>query len=87
MLKLAKTKSFLKEIKQFQDALDRIENEKAKLKIKGLISQLKSRVKMIDEQHFSYAGSMDPKRAKEAVEELTQLRFEIQKIIREATAS
>lgn len=85
MLKLSESPKYLKELKEFENAFKSITNEKAKKKLQSLISDLKAQVKMIDEKHISYAGKIDPKSARDNIEDMLHLRLEIQKVIREAT--
>jgi ribosomal protein S20 len=87
MLKLSSAKRYKQDLKRYQSVIDNTENEKLKSKIKSLVSKLKAQVQMIDSDHASYAGKMDPRRSRDALEDLSSIRYELEKLIKEATVS
>lgn len=87
MLKLSQSENYLKDLKEYENVLVSLSDEKLKKKFKGMISTLKALVSKIDEEHGTYSGSVDPRRAKDTVEELSQLRYEMNRFVKSVKAS
>jgi ferritin-like metal-binding protein YciE len=87
MLKLSSAKRYKQDLKRYQSVIDNTDNEKLKSKMKSLVSKLKAQVQMIDNTHASYAGKIDPRKSRDALEDLSSIRYELEKLIKEATVS
>lgn len=87
MLKLSQSQNYLNDLREYENVLVSLSDEKLKKKLKGMISRLTALVHKIDDEHATYSGSVDPRRAKDTVEELSQLRYEISRFVKSVKVS
>lgn len=87
MLKLSASSRYKQDLKRYRTAIDNTDNEKIKEKLKSLLSDLQAQVEIIDNNHASYAGKIDPRKSRDSLDDLSSIRYQIEKLIKEVTIS
>lgn len=83
--KLQNSKRFIREINEFKKVIETIENPKLKETAINIISDLYKHIRIIDEVHNPLTNnSIDPRKVRENVEIVNDLRVKIKKIINDS---
>jgi len=81
-LHLSKTKSYIADLKVFNESLNRITNPKLKTETEKLIKDFKHQVSLIDNEHTELGkGYPNPSKSKDFVSRLAEVRKRLYKIV------
>lgn len=85
MLRLQDTNKFSHDIRRYQKEITLINNTYAKERALTLLVELKSQCNLIDEAHNSRNnGYIDPRRVRDNVEQLVEIRKELDNLIKDS---
>ena len=80
---LQNSKIFKKEIKEYNTAIDKIQNDKIKKEYETLLSKLIAESKIIDQLHNPLAsGNIDPRKVRENIENMGLIRLKLRKLVK-----
>jgi predicted phage-related endonuclease len=83
--KLENSKRFIEELNKFKKVIETIENPKLKENAISIISDIYKHIHIIDEAHNPLTNnSIDPRKVRENVEIVNDLRVKIKKIINDS---
>lgn len=82
--KLQNSQKLNLELKSYYKEIAKIENTKVREKAEKIISMIKFQAALIDEGHNIYTNTnIDPRNLRKNVEKLSELRYELKKIVRD----
>jgi len=83
---LSHSPKYQKDLKKFNQALEKITDPKKKIYYKKLIDELQFQVKIIDENHSSNnAGKIQPNILQENLKDLATIRYQLHNLVKDAS--
>lgn len=83
--KLKNSAKYLKEIKEYEIAIEKIQNPKIKKQNLDLLTRLKQETSYIDQAHdIANNKNIDPRKIRENIENIVSIRLKLRKIVKDS---
>jgi len=81
-LKLDVDPKYQKDLNDFNKALD-LASTKLRPTLEALIKEFKNQTSLINEEHASYTGYINPKKTRESIDRLARVRWQLYQILKD----